>query len=209
MNSPIVSQDLSSVNTSKKVLTFRRGQWDRRPVTDAVIEALILHGPLTLNELITRVEEWGPTYVTSRTGRNTALVVLSHLEHGKTRPHPALAGRLVRERLNRVRKQQYKRRGGQDLKARVLYSWELEAGPLLYARHSNEAPEEQDQETPRNAIEFRGERKTLASWSRECGKNYDTLRWRLKNGWSIEEALTTPVKKWGKRDESEAENAAA
>ena len=42
-------------------------------------------------------------------------------------------------------------------------------------------------------LEAFGERKTLAQWSRSTGIRIGTLHARLKNGWSIERALTTKV----------------
>lgn len=44
-------------------------------------------------------------------------------------------------------------------------------------------------------LEFNGERKTIAQWSDEIGVRWDTIRNRVdRYGWSIERALTTPVK---------------
>ena len=39
-----------------------------------------------------------------------------------------------------------------------------------------------------------GETRTLAEWARVASLNEETLRSRLKRGWSVEKALTTPVK---------------
>lgn len=44
-------------------------------------------------------------------------------------------------------------------------------------------------------ISFNGLTKTKAQWSEILNIHYDTLRIRLKKGWSIEKALTTPVDK--------------
>lgn len=38
-------------------------------------------------------------------------------------------------------------------------------------------------------LEFKGERKTVAQWSRERGIKHTTLKWRVANGWPIERAL--------------------
>lgn len=40
-------------------------------------------------------------------------------------------------------------------------------------------------------ITFRGKTQCLMDWSIELGKNYWTLLYRLRNGWSIERCLTT------------------
>ena len=44
-------------------------------------------------------------------------------------------------------------------------------------------------------IEFRGERKTLSQWADLLGIKGCTLLWRLRKGWSIEKALSTPPQK--------------
>ena len=41
-------------------------------------------------------------------------------------------------------------------------------------------------------LEFRGEKKTIAQWVEELGIGRSAVQWRLKVGWSVEEALTTP-----------------
>jgi hypothetical protein len=43
-------------------------------------------------------------------------------------------------------------------------------------------------------IEYGGKRQTISQWARELGMNYDTLRNRITNGWSVEDALTKEVK---------------
>lgn len=43
-------------------------------------------------------------------------------------------------------------------------------------------------------IEFRGERRTMAEWCERYGLRDDTLRSRLKNGWTVERAITTPAR---------------
>lgn len=39
----------------------------------------------------------------------------------------------------------------------------------------------------------------LIEWSEESGMPEHIIRWRLKHGWSVEKALTTPVGKYEKR----------
>jgi len=43
-------------------------------------------------------------------------------------------------------------------------------------------------------ITYNGETKCIIDWSRELGINKDTIYYRLKNGWSIEESLTVKPK---------------
>lgn len=43
-------------------------------------------------------------------------------------------------------------------------------------------------------LSFQGQTKTLTEWAKEYGLKRATIRTRLKLGWDIEKALTTPVK---------------
>jgi hypothetical protein len=51
-------------------------------------------------------------------------------------------------------------------------------------------------------IEFNGEARPLFDWARRAGISSDTLAKRLHLGWSVEEALTTPVGKQGRKPKS-------
>lgn len=44
-------------------------------------------------------------------------------------------------------------------------------------------------------IEYKGKRKTLAEWSELTNINSSTIRQRLNLGWTVEKALTTPVRR--------------
>lgn len=44
------------------------------------------------------------------------------------------------------------------------------------------------------AITYKGETRTLAQWAELAGINKKTLQYRLNNGWSVEQAITTPTK---------------
>jgi hypothetical protein len=55
---------------------------------------------------------------------------------------------------------------------------------------------EQVNNTNSNVIlEFNGVKDTMANWSRNVGINYSTIKERLKRGWDVERALTSPLKK--------------
>ena len=43
-------------------------------------------------------------------------------------------------------------------------------------------------------LEFNGKRQTMTQWARELGISYDTLNSRIRNGWSVERAILTPVR---------------
>lgn len=51
-------------------------------------------------------------------------------------------------------------------------------------------------------IEFRGETRALVEWCEMLNIPQDTARFRMKNGWSIEDALTRPVRDKAKNGEA-------
>lgn len=46
-------------------------------------------------------------------------------------------------------------------------------------------------------ISFRGETLCLSEWAERTGLQYDTLKARLQYGWTVEDALTRPLRVWG------------
>lgn len=54
---------------------------------------------------------------------------------------------------------------------------------------------QQNNKTNNHLVEFQGRTQTATQWAREVGMNYQSLLWRLKHGYSIERALTEPIKK--------------
>ena len=48
-------------------------------------------------------------------------------------------------------------------------------------------------------IEFNGERHILTEWAIRIGINYQTILWRLRDGWLVKEALTTPIRQYARR----------
>jgi hypothetical protein len=57
-------------------------------------------------------------------------------------------------------------------------------------------------------IEWAGKSQTLIEWSEELGIPRDTLAWRLDHGWSIDRAMTTPVRPLRRSSPSPTEEAA-
>lgn len=49
-------------------------------------------------------------------------------------------------------------------------------------------------------IEFRGESRTLAEWAARIGLHQTALHTRLKNGWTVERALTQPLRVLVRKD---------
>lgn len=57
------------------------------------------------------------------------------------------------------------------------------------------ATEQSNNRRSNRVIEFNGEKMNMLQWAVKLGMNYGTLQTRIKNpNWSIEKALTTPVK---------------
>lgn len=44
-------------------------------------------------------------------------------------------------------------------------------------------------------LEFEGKRKTVAQWARRTGLQVETIRFRLRQGWSVDRVLSTPPQK--------------
>lgn len=61
------------------------------------------------------------------------------------------------------------------------------------------AEEQAKNRTDNLVIEYEGRRQTLCEWAAEVGIGRATIGWRLKNGWSVERALTTQRYGWSKR----------
>ncbi len=55
--------------------------------------------------------------------------------------------------------------------------------------------EQQNGRNNNNRISFNGKTQTLTQWAIETGIHYVTLHYRLKRGWSVTKALTTPLQK--------------
>ena len=53
--------------------------------------------------------------------------------------------------------------------------------------------EQQNNRRNNRCLEYNGESKTIAQWARDTGIRENTIRSRLKYGWSIQRTLTEPV----------------
>ena len=59
------------------------------------------------------------------------------------------------------------------------------------------ATQREQQRNRRNnhIVEYRGERACLAEWAERTGIRHHTILYRLRSGWSVDEALTRPVRR--------------
>lgn len=46
-------------------------------------------------------------------------------------------------------------------------------------------------------LTYDGKTQIMKDWAKEMNLSYSVLGWRIRNGWSVEKALTTPIKKNG------------
>lgn len=54
---------------------------------------------------------------------------------------------------------------------------------------------QQNNLTTNHMLQYNGLNLSIAQWAEKCGIPYTTLLGRISRGWSVEKALTTPVKK--------------
>ncbi len=59
--------------------------------------------------------------------------------------------------------------------------------------------EQQSNRTNNHLITFQSRTLTLQQWGEELGIKWTTLYGRLNRGWSVEKALSTPVKQYSKK----------
>lgn len=135
-----------------------------------------------------------------------------HSRGGKLTPEYR-TWRAMKNRCYNTKDISYKNYGGRGIKVckRWLESFEdflADMGPRPSSAHSIERRENNAGYEPWNCywlpvseqhsnkrsnvyLEYGGERLTLAQWSRRVGCDHTSLRRRLSNGWSLEDALTT------------------
>ena len=145
--------------------------------------------------------------------------------HGKT--HTKLFGTWskMRERCTNSNRQDYKNYGGRGISVceewindfQAFYDWAMSNGyadNLSIDRIDNNgnyeplncrwatAKEQANNRRSNVFLSFDGISFTLSQWSEKTGIPHDTLRRRLVDyGWSIEKALTTPVRKQSNNNE--------
>ena len=54
--------------------------------------------------------------------------------------------------------------------------------------------------TSKKIYTFNGKTQNLYQWAADTGIPFETLRYRLMRGWSLEDCFTRPARKWQKRE---------
>lgn len=82
---------------------------------------------------------------------------------------------------------------------RLARGWTVEEAlttPVGEERMSARSKKEVSRHTKRNHnITHNGKTQCIAAWEEETGIRGSTIIYRVKHGWSVEKALTTPTKK--------------
>jgi len=143
-------------------------------------------------------------------------------KHGMHGTKENQAWRDMKDRCKNPRNRSYKNYGGRGIS--VCSAWEsfeqffADLGPAppgsWLERNDNNgnyckdncrwASRDEQQNNRRGIIklEFQGREMSVAQWARETGIQKQTLYERLRLGWPIERALTTPCDRYGNRKES-------
>lgn len=126
--------------------------------------------------------------------------------------------RSMRSRCSNPKNPAYKNYGGRNIKVcdewqnsfKAFYEWSLKNGykdDLTIDRINNDGNYEpsncrwvdrkiQNNNTRHNRlITYQDKTMNISQWAEYVGLTYSCLKTRLYNGWSIEKALTTPIKK--------------
>lgn len=150
---------------------------------------------------------------------------------GRQRPRLYTIWSGMKDRCSNPRNQNFRRYGGRGIAVceewldfAVFHDWARENGyrsGLTLDRIDNDGPyspgncrwvtrKAQAYNTSRNRyLKFNGKRQTVREWAEELDMRPNTLTMRLRIGWSVEKALTTPVQPpFGKHPKTPEEVAA-
>jgi len=147
--------------------------------------------------------------------RVTSCFGCAHTRHGKSRTKEFHIWTNMKYRCNNPDSQMYHKYGGRGIKVCVRWNESFknfitDMGMRPSPKHSIERIDNNGDYTPSNCkwalsidqmnnrsvsvfYAYNGISKTATQWGREFGLNDVTLVRRIKNGWSMEKALTTPL----------------
>lgn len=140
------------------------------------------------------------------------------LPKGYTRTPLYRAYHDMKDRCTKPKKSNYKYYGGKGIKVceewansyLTFYEWAMSHGykqGLQIDRIDNQKDycpencrwatklEQENNKTTNIRIEYKGETHTMTEWARIVGLTKSCLGTRLRKGWAVEKALTTPSKK--------------
>lgn len=139
---------------------------------------------------------------------------MRHTTHGMTRSPEFSSWQAMRARCQRPSHTYYKDYGGRGIT--ICERWEsfeaflADMGPRPSLKHQIERIDNNGNYEPSNChwieafqqgrnkrnnrlLSYRGETLHIAEWSRRTGLSRETIWHRLKIGWSVEKAITTPI----------------
>lgn len=140
---------------------------------------------------------------------------MGRLKHGLANTPEYEAWRSMKNRCYKQRTSHFERYGGRGIT--VCDEWRHDftpfyahVGPRPSPQHSIHRKNNNGNYNPGNVewatretqcnhrtssrvLEFNGKSQTLTQWSRETGLGVTTIFVRIKSGWSIERALTSPI----------------
>lgn len=79
-----------------------------------------------------------------------------------------------------------------QIRARYRYGWSAED---ILKNPKNAHTKERSNDKNTKLLTYKGKTMNIAQWAKELGCSYEIVRTRVRNGWSVERTLETPVKK--------------
>ena len=141
-------------------------------------------------------------------------IINQPISHGMSRTNPYAVWAMMIQRCENPDNKDYERYGGRGI--RVCPRWQESYAQFRAdmgdcpARHSLDRIDNDGDYAPENCrwsngnqqarnrrsnhvLEYAGKRQCLTVWAREIGIDHRTICTRLKRGWSVEKALSTPL----------------
>ena len=169
------------------------------------------------NEVVVRGTDIRAEKIQSCGCYSTENTRLRTLTHGKTRTRLYRIWAGMKQRCTNPKEDRYHRYGGRGiticddwLDFQNFHNWAMTNGyrdDLTIDRINNDGnyepsncrwttiKEQSNNKSTNVFIEYNGERKTIKQWEEQTGIPSNRIWWRLHEGWTIEETLTTPARK--------------